>query len=218
MDFVHLVIDSAPVFMKGLKITFFLTVGAVILSVLLGGPIAAMRMSHRAPIRRFAQAYLAIIRGVPLIAMMFVIYFGMVSLISVDALTAGILGLGIHTSAYVAEIFRSGFLAVPRGQTEAARSLAMSRRLTVRKIIAPQAFRVVVPALANQMIITLKDSAVASFITVPELFMQSQRLSAANFQPVAYYLIVSIYYLVIVGLMTLAANRTETIVSKGHTA
>lgn len=215
-DFFDLVVSSAPVFLEGLRVTLILTVGSVLLSVLIGGPVAAARMSKVRPIAWLARGYLAIVRGIPLIAFMFVIYFGIVGVVRVDAVTAGILGLGIHTSAYVAEIFRSGVLAVPRGQVEAARSLGMSKRLTMRKVISPQAFRVVVPALANQMIITLKDSAVASFITVDELFMKAQRLSAANFQPLTYYVIVSIYYLVLVGLMTVVADRIEKAFSKGH--
>jgi polar amino acid transport system permease protein len=215
-DFWQLIVASYPVFLEGLWTTLLITVGAVLLSVALGGPVAAMRMSSFAPLVYLARGYLAVVRGVPLIAMMFVIYFGIVSVLRVDALTAGILGLGIHTSAYVAEIFRSGVLAVPRGQSEAARSLGMGRTLTMRKVVTPQALRVVVPALANQMIITLKDSAVTSFITVDELFMKAQRLSAAEFQPLAYYLIVSLYYLALVGLMTLVADRIERVYSKGH--
>jgi polar amino acid transport system permease protein len=215
-DFIDLAVDSFPVFLEGLWTTLLLTVAAVVLSVLIGAPIAAMRMSSFAPFRLVARAYLAVVRGVPLVAMMFVIYFGIVAVVRVDAFTAGALGLGIHTSAYVAEIFRSGVLAVPRGQTEAARSLGMSRTRTLSKVVAPQALRVVVPALANQMIITLKDSAVTSFITVDELFMKAQRLSAAEFQPLAYYVIVSFYYLAVVGVMTLVADRIERAYSKGH--
>jgi polar amino acid transport system permease protein len=216
MSFQELVVSSFPVLLAGLRTTLLLTLASVVLAVVVGAPIAVMRTSAIAPLRWVAHGYIAVVRGVPLIALMFVIYFGIVSVLRVDAFTAGALGLGIHTSAYVAEIFRSGFLAVPRGQTEAARSIGMSRVVTVRRVVGPQAIRVVIPALANQMIITLKDSAVASFITVDELFLRAQRLSAANFQPLAFYVIVSVYYLIVVGLMTLGANRMERAFSKGH--
>lgn len=216
MSFQELVVSSFPVLLAGLRTTLLLTLASVVLAVVVGAPIAVMRTSAIAPLRWVAHGYISVVRGVPLIAMMFVIYFGIVSVLRVDAFTAGALGLGIHTSAYVAEIFRSGFLAVPRGQTEAARSIGMSRVVTVRRVVGPQAIRVVIPALANQMIITLKDSAVASFITVDELFLRAQRLSAANFQPLAFYVIVSVYYLIVVGLMTLGANRMERAFSKGH--
>lgn len=216
MDFLELLARSFPILIEGLRITLLLTLASVVLAVLVGGLVAFMRMSGVAPLQWLARAYVWVVRGVPLIALMFVIYFGMVSVVNVDPFTAGVLGLGIHTSAYVAEVFRSGFLAVPRGQTEAARSIGMSRTVTVRRVVGPQAIRVVIPALANQMIITLKDSAVASFITVDELFLRAQRLAAANFQPLAYYVIVSIYYLVVVGIMTMAAGRLERVFSKGH--
>lgn len=216
MSFQELVVSSFPVLLAGLRTTLLLTLASVVLAVVIGAPIAVMRTSDVAPLRWFAHGYISVVRGVPLIALMFVIYFGIVSVLRVDAFTAGALGLGIHTSAYVAEIFRSGFLAVPWGQTEAARSIGMSRVVTVRRVVGPQAIRVVIPALANQMIITLKDSAVASFITVDELFLRAQRLSAANFQPLAFYVIVSVYYLIVVGLMTLGANRMERAFSKGH--
>lgn len=216
MSFQELIVSSFPVLLAGLRTTLLLTLVSVVLAVVIGGPIAVMRTSDIAPLRWIAHGYISVVRGVPLIALMFVIYFGIVSVLRVDAFTAGALGLGIHTSAYVAEIFRSGFLAVPRGQTEAARSIGMSKIVTVRRVVGPQAIRVVIPALANQMIITLKDSAVASFITVDELFLRAQRLSAANFQPLAFYVIVSLYYLIVVGLMTLGANRMERAFSKGH--
>lgn len=218
MKFFELFGTSFPVLSAGLRTTVLLTLASVALGVLLGGPIAAMRMSRIAAVRWVAQGYIAVVRGVPLIAMMFVIYFGIVNVVRVNAFTAGAVGLGIHTSAYVAEVFRSGFLAVPRGQSEAARSLGMGRLVVLRRVIGPQAIRVVIPALANQMIITLKDSAVASFITVDELFLRAQQLSAATFRPLAYYIIVSVYYLVVVGVMTLAANRLERTFSKGHAA
>ena len=216
MDFFGQVSSSWPILLAGLTITLQITVASIILAVVLGAPLAAMRMSNSVTLQWLARGYIAVVRGVPLVVMMFVIYFGIVPVLRVDAFTAGAIGLGVHTSAYVAEIFRSGFSAIPTGQTEAARSIGMSRTLTVRRVVGPQAMRVVIPALANQMIITLKDSAVASFITVDELFLRAQRLSAANFQPLTYYLIVSLYYLAIVAIMTFIAGRIERALSKGH--
>lgn len=209
MDFLDAFIASGPALLKGLLVTVELTAVTLALSVVLGGIVAAMRLSTVPAFRIFATAYLAIIRGVPLIVLLFVIYFGIVSVIKVDAFTAAAVGLSIHTSAYVAEIFRTGIRAIHRGQIEAARSLGMSRVVTLQRVTAPQALRVVVPSLVNQAIISLKDSSVAAFITVNELFLTAQRLSAANFQPLTYYIIVSIYYLALVGLMSVIAHRVE---------
>ncbi|MDJ0378464.1 amino acid ABC transporter permease [Cryobacterium sp. PH31-L1] len=209
MEFLNALITSWPTLIKGLTVTLSLTALTLVFSVILGAIIVALKMSKIRALSAFATAYLAIVRGVPLIALLFVIYFGIVSVVKVDAFTAAAIGLSVHSSAYVAEIFRSGINSVHNGQIEASRSLGMSRIATMSKVVAPQALRVVVPALVNQAIISLKDSAVASFITVDELFMSAQRLSAATFQPLTYYAIVSLYYLAIVGAMTYFSGRVE---------
>ena len=209
MDFLDALITSFPVFVQGLRITLGLTALTIVFSVILGLIVLGLKVSRFRVLNWVANFYLAVVRGMPLIALLFVIYFGIVSVVRVNAFTAATIGLTIHTSAYMAEIFRSGLSSVPPGQKEAARSLGMSRVQTLRKVISPQALRVIVPALANQAILSLKDSSVAAFITVDELFLTAQRLSAATFQPLTYYTIVSIYYLVIVGLMTLIAQRVE---------
>lgn len=209
MDFLNALIASWPALVKGLSVTIALTALTLTFSVILGAIIVAMKMSKVRAFSLFATGYLAIVRGIPLIALLFVIYFGIVSVFKVDAFTAAAIGLSVHSSAYVAEVFRSGINSVHNGQVEASRSLGMSRVATMSKVVAPQALRVVVPALVNQAIVSLKDSAVASFITVDELFMTAQRLSAATFQPLTYYAIVSLYYLAIVGAMTFFAGRVE---------
>lgn len=209
MSFLDSLIDSAPVFLTGLSLTVQLTVWTIVLAVLIGGVLAAMRQSRFAVLRWLSSAYLALVRGTPLIAQLFVIYFGIVAIVRVPAFTAAVVGLSVHNAAYVAEIFRSGLSSVPVGQVEAARSLGMGRYLAMRKIIGPQALRVVIPALANQSILALKETAVAAFITVEELFQQAQRLAAATFQPLTFYVIVSIYYFVIIWIMTRLAQRLE---------
>jgi His/Glu/Gln/Arg/opine family amino acid ABC transporter permease subunit len=209
MSFFEDVWDSAPVFITGLSMTVQLTVWTIVLAVVIGGILAAMRRSRVAFLRWIASGYLAIIRGTPLIAQLFVVYFGIVAIVKVPAFTAAVVGLSVHNAAYVAEIFRSGLNSVPAGQVEAARSLGMSRQLAMRKVVGPQAFKVVIPALANQSILALKETAVAAFITVDELFQQAQRLAAATFQPLTFYIIVSLYYFVIIWLMTQLAGWLE---------
>lgn len=208
-EFIDAFINSFPIFTQGLINTLSLTALTLVFSVFLGLMVLGLKVSRFKVLNLIANTYLAVVRGVPLIALLFVIYFGIVNLIRVDAFTAATVGLSIHASAYMAEIFRSGLSSVAKGQTEAARSLGMNRVSTLRRVIGPQALRVVIPALVNQSIIALKDSSVAAFITVEELFLTSQRIAAATFQPLTYYLIVSVYYLVVVGLMTIFAHRVE---------
>ena len=214
MDFIEAFISSWPIFTVALLVTLSLTLLTLIFSVILGALIVFLKTSKIRALSWFATLYLSVVRGVPLIALLFVIYFGIVSIVRVDAFTAAAIGLSVHASAYVAEIFRSGLKSVPNGQVEAARSLGMGRLTTLRVIVAPQALRVVVPALVNQAIISLKDSSVAAFITVEELFLTAQRLSAATFAPLTYYTIVSIYYLAVVGVMTYFSGRVERYFTK----
>lgn len=208
-DFIDAFVSSIPIFTQGLLNTLTLTGLTLFFSVFLGLIVLALKVSKYRVLNWIASTYLAIVRGIPLIALLFVIYFGIVNIIRVDAFTAATIGLSIHSSAYMAEIFRSGLSSVPEGQTEAARSLGMNKLATLRKVVGPQALRVVIPALVNQSIIALKDSSVAAFITVEELFLTSQRIAAATFEPLTYYTIVSLYYLVVVGVMTIFAHRVE---------
>lgn len=214
MSFFDALLSSYPQFLSGLMKTLELTAIALVFSVILGVLVLSMKLSKLRPVGWIANGYLALVRGIPLITLMFVIYFGIVAVVKVDAFTAAAVGLSVHSSAYMAEIFRSGLTSVPSGQSEAARSLGMSKSEAMRTVVAPQAIRVIVPALVNQAIITLKDSSVAAFITVAELFLTAQQLAAATFEPLTYYTIVSIYYLVIVGIMTMISRRVEQYYAK----
>ncbi|MZE80565.1 amino acid ABC transporter permease [Streptomyces xinghaiensis] len=200
---------SLPLMLEGLRITLSLAALAVVFSLAVGLVVAWMRMSRFAVLRWLAQGYLAVIRGTPLVAQLFVIYYGLVTIVDISSFWSAVIGLTVHTAAYMAEIFRSGVQSVVKGQTESARSLGMSRTQALRIVVAPQAFRSILPSLGNQFIIAVKDTAVASFITVPELFMQAQKLAAATYEPLTYYLISAVYYLVIVLLLTALLRRLE---------
>jgi polar amino acid transport system permease protein len=166
-------------------------------------------MSRLRVLSAISKGYLGLIRGTPLVTQLFVIYYGLVTIVDVPAFGAAVIGLTFHNAAYMAEIFRSGVQSVPKGQTESARSVGMSRAQALKIVVAPQAFRAILPALGNQFIIALKDTSVASFITVPELFLQAQKVAAATYEPLKYYLISAVYYLVIVLLLTALLRRLE---------
>ncbi|MFH0244971.1 amino acid ABC transporter permease [Streptomyces sp. HK10] len=200
---------SLPLMLEGLKITLSLAALAVVFALAVGLVVAWMRMSRFVALRWLAQGYLALIRGTPLVAQLFVIYYGLVTVVDISSFWSAVIGLTVHTGAYMAEIFRSGVQSVPKGQTESARSVGMSRTQALRIVVAPQAFRSILPSLGNQFIIAVKDTAVASFITVPDLFMQAQKLAAATYEPLTYYLISAAYYLAVVMLLTALLRRLE---------
>lgn len=206
--------EFAPLFLEATWVTLRLTAVALIIAMVLGGFIAWMVMSRFEPLRWLATAYIGVIRGTPLIAQIFVLYFGISELVKLPAFWAGSLALAAHNSAYIAEIFRSGFQAVPKGLVEASRSLGMSRRKTLRRVQAPLALRTTLPVLGNQYIIAIKDSSLVAFIGMPELFQTSRNLAASTYEPLQMYLMVSVYYLVIVLILTYVVNRLEFSLNK----
>jgi polar amino acid transport system permease protein len=159
-------------------------------------------MSRVRPLRWLATAYIGLVRGTPLITQIFIIYFGLTSVVRLEAFWAGALALAFHNSAYIAEIIRSGFQSVPKGLTEAARSLGMSRAKTLKRVQAPLALRTTLPVLGNQYIIAVKDSSLVSFIGMTELFQTSRNMAATTYEPLTAYIVVAIYYLVIVLALT----------------
>lgn len=201
--------EFAPLFLEATWVTLRLTAVALVIAMVLGAFIAWMVMSRFGPLRWLATAYIGVIRGTPLIAQIFVLYFGISELVKLPAFWAGSLALAAHNSAYIAEIFRSGFQAVPKGLVEASRSLGMSRRKTLRRVQAPLALRTTLPVLGNQYIIAIKDSSLVAFIGMPELFQTSRNLAASTYEPLQMYLMVSVYYLVIVLVLTYVVNRLE---------
>ncbi|WP_010148018.1 amino acid ABC transporter permease [Serinicoccus profundi] len=214
MDFVSLFAEYAPLFLEATWVTLSLTAVSLVLAMVAGAVVAWMAMSAVRPLRWLATAYIGLVRGTPLITQIFIIYFGLAYVVTLPAFWAGALALAFHNSAYIAEIIRSGFQAVPKGLTEAARSLGMSRLKTLKRVQAPLALRTTLPVLGNQYIIAVKDSSLVAFIGMTELFRTSQNMAASTYQPLTSYVVVAIYYLAIVLVLTLLVNRLESRLSK----
>ncbi|GAA5167256.1 amino acid ABC transporter permease [Ornithinimicrobium tianjinense] len=208
-DFLELFAEYAPLFVDATWVTLRLTAAALLMAMVGGALVAALAMSRVRPLRWLATAYIGLVRGTPLITQIFIIYFGLVAIVTLPAFWAGALALAFHNSAYIAEIFRSGFQAVPRGLTEAARSLGMSRAKTLKRVQAPLALRTTLPVLGNQYIIAVKDSSLVSFIGMTELFQTSRNMAASTYEPLTAYIVVAIYYLVIVLALTALVSWLE---------
>ena len=204
----------APIFIEATGITLSLTAVALVFAGILGAGVAAMAMSGVKPLKWLASGFIGLIRGTPLIAQLFLLYFGLTSIVVLDKFWAGAIALGVHNSAYIAEIIRSGFQSVPKGLVEAARSLGMSRERTLRRVQAPLAFRTILPVLGSQFIIAVKDSSLVAFIGLTELFRTAQNTAAATYKPLSTYAIVSVYYLAIVLVLTAVVNRLEKRMSR----
>jgi polar amino acid transport system permease protein len=212
------------VFLLALWRTIYISVLAQILGVALGLIAALMRMSRFAPLRWLSGLYVLVFRGTPVIVQIFFVYFGAnllfgftlipnsvnVGLFSIDgAAFAGIIALGINEGAYMREIIRAGIDSVDKGQMEAARSLGMTYRQAMRRIILPQATRFIVPPLGNEFNNMMKTSSLVFFIGVTELFGDAEIRYSTTFKPVEYFLAVAFWYLMLTTVWSLIQAQIE---------
>jgi polar amino acid transport system permease protein len=187
--------DYMPALLRGTATTLALTACIMSISLPLGLVIALAKLSHTRILRICASAYIEVIRGTPALLQLFYIYFVLPSFgFRFDPFMAGVVGLSINYSAYLAEVYRAGIAAVPQGQIEAAKALGMSRRKMLRLIVLPQAIRVVIPPLGNYGISLFKDTSLVSIVTVKELIFTGQIVSSTNFQYATIFTIIGAIY------------------------
>ena len=189
--------------------TIQVTVLGLLIGIVLGLLFSLLRISKLKILNYPAKAYIWLIRGTPLLLQLLFIYFGLVNIVKLERLPAACIALGVHNGAYIAEIFRGSIQSVSRGQREAGMSIGMTQTKIMRRIILPQAFKRAVPPLGNQFIIALKDSSLASAISVPELLLHARQLGASNFRLMEMLTIAAIYYLFMTSILTLISTLVE---------
>ncbi|UGA41399.1 amino acid ABC transporter permease [Bradyrhizobium quebecense] len=194
--FFHDAVEFVPILLQGVWLTIVVTVGSLLLSTALGLVWALMRVSGIRILTGLSAALINVIRGIPIIVLLFYIYFVMPDFgIALSALQAAIIGLGIAYSAYQAENFRAGIEAIDKGQIEAAQTIGMGWWLTMRRVVLPQAVRIILPPYGNIMIMMLKDSSQASTITVAELALQGKLIASSTFKNTSVFTLVALMYL-----------------------
>lgn len=214
-DFFARAAEYMPVLMQGVWLTLIVTVFSVILSTALGFMWAVMTWSRIPVLVAISRGFITIIRGIPIIVQLFYIYFVMPDIgINLTAIQAGIIGLGIAYSAYQAENFRAGIEAIDKGQIEAAYSIGMTDPLVMRRVIMPQAIRIVMPPFGNTVIMMLKDSSLVSTITVAELTRQGQLIASSTFDNMTVFTLVALIYLALSLPLTLLTRHLEKRFSK----
>ena len=191
-------ISFLPALLKGAELTILVSLLSYALSLVIGLLVGVARVSRYWPIRALATPYVQFIRGTPLLLQLFFIYYvlpfgGLI----LTPFTSAVWGLTLNYSAYMAEVFRGGILAIPKGQWEAGLSIGMSRRLLLRRIILPQALRIVVPAIGNFFVSIFKDSALVSTITMRDLMFSGQILASATFRHFEIFAEVAVIYFLI---------------------
>ena len=196
--------------------TLLLALFALLFAMLIGLFFALLNVSRNRILNAIGTVYVDAIRGVPLIVLAFFIYFGVPQGIKVfvdgfrlPALQAGTIALAMNCGAYMAEIFRAGIESIDKGQMEAARSLGLPYGTSMRRVILPQAFKVMIPSIINQFIITLKDTSILSVIGYPELTNTGRTIAGNTFRSLETWAIVGILYMIVIVSLSRAAKALE---------
>jgi polar amino acid transport system permease protein len=218
------ILDPDHTFLAALGRTIYISIAAQFFGVVLGLGAALMRMSRLWPLRLLSGLYVLIFRGTPVIVQIFFVYFGTnlllgatvipntvdLALFTLDgAVLAGIVALAINEGAYMREIIRAGIESIDKGQMEAARSLGMTHGLAMRRIVLPQAARVIVPPLGNEFNTMMKTTSLLAFIGVYEIFMDADVHYSNTFLPVEYFLAVAFWYLVLTSAWAIVQAQIE---------
>ncbi|MBO4118231.1 amino acid ABC transporter permease [Streptococcus suis] len=200
----QLLLDSfSQILVPGLLVTIPLTILSFTFGLLIAIGTALVQIAQIPILKQVARFYIWVVRGTPLLVQLYVIFFGLPSLgIVLDAFPSAVLVFSVHTGAYAAETIRASIESVPKGQLEAGYSVGMSFAQTMRRIILPQAFRVAFPPLSNTLIGLVKDTSLAAYITVLEMFMATQQIAARTYEPFALYCEVALVYLFFSTILT----------------
>lgn len=220
---------SAEGILRGVVNTIVITATSMLLGIVLGVIVAVMRLSRNPVASAVAAGYVWFFRGVPVLLQLLIWYnlaliFPTIgipgiweeqTIVVMTPFLATLLGLGLHQSAYTAEIVRGGILSVDRGQTEAALSLSMSGGMILRRIVLPQAMRVIIPPLGNEVISTLKTSSLAAMVTYGELLQTAQLIYYSNNRIIELLIVVTVWYLVIVSVLAVGQYFIERRFGRG---
>jgi polar amino acid transport system permease protein len=204
----------------GAGMTILLTAITLVLGFILGLALALMRLSKKSPVRWIAQGYIQLFRGTPLLVQLLIIYTALPLIPGIElrfsVFESAILGLALNEAAYLAEIIRAGIQAVPKGQSEAAFSLGLNRRITFREIVLPQAMRVIVPPLGNSVNGLLKTTSLVSVISMEELLRRGQLVMQERFQVLEVYAVIAVFYLVMTTCWEFVQRRIEAHYGRGY--
>ena len=199
---------------RGLWTTIQITVFAVLLGIVIGFLVAIIRSTHdktgKLTIANFiCRVYLTVIRGTPVVVQLLIIYFGIFASVNIEKMIVAVIAFGINSGAYVAEIVRSGIMSIDKGQFEAGRSLGFNYVQTMVHIIMPQAFKNVLPALGNELIVLLKETSVSGYIAMEDLTKGGDIIRSRTYHAMMPLLAVALIYLVIVMLLEFAVGKLE---------
>jgi polar amino acid transport system permease protein len=210
-----MIAELLPAIARGVGLTLYVTGASLVIGGIIGLVLVGAARSPFAIVRGIATLYINLVRVIPPITWLFLIYFGLPQFaLRLTTIQAAIIGFSVIASAFMAEIYRSGLLSIPDGQREAAHALGLSAVTTVGHIITPQAFRVALPAIATYGIGLLKDSALASTIGVREITYYAQQSAKQTHEGLMSFIVAGALYIVISLVVALVARRTDLVLRK----
>ena len=212
-----LLAEAAPVMLRGAGYTVIFALASMLGGLLIGFPVAVLRILPYRLLRWPATVYVSLFRGTPLLVQMFVIYYGLPSVgIEFTPVTAGILALSLNAGAFLSESLRGAIGAVSQGQWSASYSLGLGYWATLRHVVLPQALRIAVPAMSNTLISLIKDTSLVSVITMTELMLSTKEVIATTFRPLPLYLAAALIYWALSLLFEALQRRAEQRLNRAH--
>lgn len=211
MDINYLpILPFMPIFLNGALITLEISCCALLFGMIFGIIGGLLKTSNVKILEAVASFYTWIFRGTPLLVQLYIIYFGLPELgLQLSPFASGALGMALNTGAYITEIVRSGIQAVDKGQMEAALSLGMTKVIAMVRVIGPQAFKIALPPLVNQFIMTIKNSSMTSLVTITELFRTGQVVITSTFRSFEVYTLIAVIYLILTSIFMIVAKFLE---------
>ena len=205
----ELIIKYWPLFLEGTTTTVLLSFFSVIVGVGCGTLMALARLSTNKFLSKAAKVYIDIIRGTPLLVQLYLVYFGLATVLDLNDFVSGVIAVSVNTTAYIAEIIRSGIQSVDKGQMEAARSMGMPKRMAMRQIILPQAMKNILPAIGNEFATLIKETSIVSLIGIHDLMYSSDTVRGATFTVFIPLLITAFLYFVMTTTIAFFMDKLE---------
>ena len=205
----ELIIKYWPLFLEGATTTVLLSFFSVIVGVGCGMLMALARLSQNKFLSKAAKVYIDIIRGTPLLVQLYLVYFGLATVLDLNDFVSGVIAVSVNTTAYIAEIIRSGIQSVDKGQMEAARSMGMPKRMAMSQIILPQAMKNILPAIGNEFATLIKETSIVSLIGIHDLMYSSDTVRGATFTVFIPLLMTAFLYFVMTTTIAFFMDKLE---------
>ena len=205
----ELIIKYWPLFLEGATTTVLLSFFSVIVGVGCGTLMALARLSTNKFLSKAAKVYIDIIRGTPLLVQLYLVYFGLATVLDLNDFVSGVIAVSVNTTAYIAEIIRSGIQSVDKGQMEAARSMGMPKRMAMRQIILPQAMKNILPAIGNEFATLINETSLVSLIGIHDLMYSPDTVRGATFTVFIPLLMTAFLYFVMTTTIAFFMDKLE---------